>query len=55
MVENLYTILVGGRTAAEHMNLEDACLLIQAFMEKYFAEPDLSIELKRESNTEDMK
>lgn len=51
MEENLYSIIVEDRKLAEHMSLSDACLFIEAYMERYFAESGLSIELRRENGT----
>lgn len=48
MGENLYSVIIEDHKIAEHMSLTDACLFIEAYMEKYYAEPELSIELRRE-------
>ena len=49
MSDNRYNVLCDGVVIAENLVLEYALLFVQAFLEKYFAEPSLKITIERVS------
>jgi len=50
MDENLYEIWDERHCIASNMNLENACIFIHGYMEKFFAEPDIKLEIRRMSD-----
>ena len=45
MNETRYTFIFNGVTICEKINRDDAMIMIEAFMQKYYEEPLLKIEL----------
>jgi len=45
---NVYELIDEGEVLiAENMSVEDACLLVSAMFRKYFAQPDMRMQIRR--------
>jgi len=47
MEENLYEIWDEHECIASNMNIKNACIFIQAYMDTFFAEPAIKLEIRR--------
>ena len=47
MLEDYYRVLLQNIVIADHMTIEDACVLVKALFEKYYQDPALKYSIER--------